>query len=211
MKASHFIAPALALIAIIFIIDRQENTLAVLRNKTDVVRDRLDKFAYLRALADPSRNKNGDPISKTDKLSLPDGSPDWEGIFELSVKALKEGGMWTDLTDLPGFQKRIAEMNEDEIAEGMTKIQSLDLNENNKRHLKCGLLLQLAGKNPQLTLELIGDAISERKNPLSWTQQFAYSKFVKTDPDAAMAWLDRQPPISSSHDALDHLTQKANS
>lgn len=192
MKPHHFIAPILALIAIIFVVDRQENTMTTLRDKTAVARERLEKVADLRTLADHSRSENGAPSAKTDQLSLPDGSPDWEAIFQLTAKTLNEGGGWTDLSNLPEFQKRVSEMSEVEIADGIAKIQDLDLSEKSKQHLKGGLLLHLANENPQLTLELIGDAISDRKNPLSWTQQYTFLKFAKDDPVAAMTWLDRE-------------------
>ncbi|YCM42079.1 hypothetical protein V2O64_12280 [Verrucomicrobiaceae bacterium 227] len=192
MQIYHFIAPALALIAIIFVIGRQETALAEYREKTQVVRERLKEVTAARALAKSTPSEVGGTAPKTDDLTLPDGSPDWNAIFKLTTEAMKEGGARANLTKLPEFQKRITAMSEDEIAEGMAKIRDLDLDEKSRRKLESGLLIQLAGKAPLKTLELIGDPINERQNPLGWPQQIAFSKLVREDTVAAMAWLDRQ-------------------
>jgi len=90
------------------------------------------------------------------------------------------------------LQKRFMEMSEDEIADGMARIKSLDLDENFRDQLEGGLLQRLAEKDPDRALDLMGDAITERENSLSWIQRNAFSKFAKDDPAGAMAWLDQQ-------------------
>lgn len=192
MKTSHFIAPAVAVVAGLFWISRQETTLTELQEKTRVVQERLGMVSAARAASDPDRPDAGETRAEKDEFLLPDGSLDWDAIATIMAEMQKSGGMPSNMKTMMKLQARLMEMTEDEIIEGMARIDNLDLEDTVKEQLKTGLLQQLAEKNPQKALDLMEETDDSQENQLQWVRQSAFSKLAKDDPLAAMAWLDRQ-------------------
>jgi len=191
MKAYHFIAPALATVAGGFWIHRQEDTLTELEEKTRIVKERIQQFETATSSASSKAPANAQN-EENDEFTLPDGTLDWKAIADLIAESDRGNGMPTNMKTMLKLQRRLMLMTEDEIEDGFSKISTLGLTEDATKQFNQALLAMLAEKNPEKALNLMGDIVISRDDPLHWVQQNAFKKFAKKDPAGALAWLDQQ-------------------
>ena len=190
MKIHHFIAPSLALIGSAVWLYLQEADIRELTEKTKVIKERIVivEKATLKAAASLASPKN----PKQDEFTLPDGSLDWQMIASLMVESQGAGGMPRNIKTLLRLQQKFMGLTEDELIDGLAKISTLDLPPSAIEMMKQGLLNQLSEKNPIAALEALGDPVTDRSNSTFWSQNQILTKVAKTDPAAAIAWLDKK-------------------
>lgn len=194
MKSYHVIAPLIALAAGYYWISQKGDTLTELEEKTRIVKERIQLLQSSSFAPGPAGMAAGGAATteKADEFTLPDGSLNWQAIADLMAKSEGRQGLGTDMKTMMKLQRRFMLMTEEEIEDGLAKIQTLDLSDSAKNQMSQSLYQLLGEKNPEKALELIGDAVTSQDNPLRWVQQNAFNKLAKKDPAAAQAWLDQQ-------------------
>ncbi len=190
MKPYHFIAPALALVGSGYWLSNQNNTISELTEKTRIIRERVVvvEKASSEATASFGAPKNG---QAKDEFTLADGSLDWKLIAEMMAETRGANGMPTNMKAILKLQQKMMQLSEEQLIDGLEKIDALDLDPENVEMIKQGLLSQLAEKNPKAALTALGDPITSQSNMLFWVQTQIISKLAKEDPAAAIAWMDK--------------------
>ncbi len=193
MKPLQFIPPALAVLGSAYWLLSQNNTISDLSEKTKVIKERIIVYEEATA-ATPAVVLGAKDANEADAFILDDGSLDWKAIAEMMAEMMGPNGMGmpTDIKAMLKLQKKMMELTESELIDGLAAISSLDLEPAVSSQLKQGLLQRLGETDPLAALKGLGDPVTSRENPLFWTQQNLLTKLAKDDPNAALKWLDQQ-------------------
>jgi hypothetical protein len=168
MKATHFIAPLVALCGSGAWIYSQQAPLSDLEEQTRILQDRITEVKSLRNNSSDSQRKGspGKKKSSDDQFLLADGSLDWKAIAKLMKK--NRGGMNQDMRLMMRLQQKMMEMTADDIKENITKIRALDLTEDLRSELESSLVMMLAQKDPEGALSLVSDSLGKKSGQQSW-------------------------------------------
>lgn len=190
MKIRHFIAPALALAGSGFWLSSQNETMQELIEKTRIIRERVvvSEEASSEAATYFGSPKNN---QAQDEFTLADGSLDWKLIAEMMAESQGSNGMPTNMKAILKLQQKMMEFTEEELINGLEKIDALELDPENVAMIKQVLLSQLAEKNPKAALAALDDPVTNQSNMLFWVQAQILGNVAKDDPAAAIAWMDK--------------------
>ncbi|MDA7865265.1 hypothetical protein N9294_01170 [bacterium] len=192
MKPLHFISPGLAILGSAYWLLSQNNTITELSEKTKIIQERLVVVEKAAASAPVVVLGAKDP-NEADEFTLEDGSLDWDAVAKMiaEIQGPNGIGMPTDIKAMLRLQKKIMELSESELIDGLAAIAALDLDPEVTSQLKQGLLQRLAETDPLAALKGIGDPVSRQDSSLYWTQQSLLTRLAKEDPAAATKWLDQ--------------------
>lgn len=192
MKPLHFISPGLAILGSAYWLLSQNNTISELSEKTKIIQERLVVVEKAAASAPVVVLGATDP-NEADEFTLEDGSLDWDAVAKMiaEIQGPNGIGMPTDIKAMLRLQKKIMELSESELVDGLAAIAALDLDPEVTSQLKQGLLQRLAETDPLAALKGIGDPVSKQDSSLYWTQQSLLTRLAKEDPAAATKWLDQ--------------------
>lgn len=193
MKPAHFIPPALAILGSAYWLLSQNKTITELSEKTRIVKERLVILEKANASATPASILSPTDPEEHDEFTLPDGGLDWEALAQTirEDKGNQMMGMPIGMKTMLLIWKKVTFLEENEVAEGLTKIAGLDLGPEVTELLQDGLIDHYAGLNPAAALEALGNFEKSAKTS-SWRRQSIFAKLAKEDPTGAANWLDQQ-------------------
>jgi hypothetical protein len=189
LKASHIIAPAVALVATVFWNVSQWRAVSTQQQQVDTLRGRIaEARAHPAGVSATKRSQ----ISKTKTLPA-SGAIDWKD-FSARLLGLDEegGGAADDLRAMADIQSRISAMSRDELIAALAEIASLDMDAEEKASLEEMLMEPLIEKDPQYALEKYADRIKDDDDSVGWQLSSALTGWAKKDPAAATRWMDSQ-------------------
>ena len=189
LKASHIIAPAVALIAVLAWNVSQWRAVSDQQQQVDTLRTRITEArAHPAGTSSTKRNH----VSKAKPLPA-SGAIDWKD-FSARLLGLDDegGGAADDLRAMADIQKRISEMTRDELIAALAEIASLDMDAEEKASLEEMLMEPLIEKDPQYALEKFADRIKDDDDSVGWQLSSALTGWAKKDPAAATRWMDAQ-------------------
>jgi hypothetical protein len=188
LKASHIIAPAVALIATVFWNVWQWRAVAEQEQQVDTLRGRITEALTHPAVVSSMKRSH---VSKTKPLTS-SGAIDWKD-FSARLTAMDGDGIAADdLRAMADIQERISAMTRDELIAALAEVASLDLDEEEKASLEEMLTEPLIEKDPQYALERYAERIKNDDDAVGWQLSSALEGWAKTDPVAATRWMDSQ-------------------
>lgn len=190
MKPYHFIAPAIAIAGSAFWLSKQNETIQELVEKTRIIKERI--VVVEKAATEATTSLGSVKGNQQDEFTLANGSLDWKKIAEMMAQSNPNGGMPTDIKAMLKLQKKMMELTEEELLNGLEQIADLDLKPQALEIIQQGLLSQLSEKNPIAALQALGDPITKQSGMLYWVQNQILLNAAKEDPTAAIAWLDQK-------------------
>lgn len=184
-----FLPPIIALLIVAAWLVSQRRTITTTESEVVQLREQVRQ-------ARVSGSTNGSDPSLASRLrDNPVGSPDqpldWKRVGE-RIAANQGGNSSTDMRAMMSLQKRLMEMDADELVAALDDVIALDTTDAIRKQLESMLVSQLAQKDPQLALERFGHRIGDRQGGMQWQLSSALRTWAADDPDAASAWLDRQ-------------------
>lgn len=193
MKPLHFLPPALAVVGSAYWLLSQNSTITELSEKTKIIKERIVVFEQASA-ATPAVVLGAKDPNEADEFTLEDGSLNWEAIAEMMAELQGPDGMGmpTDIKAMLRLQKKMMELTESELADGLAAISALELDPEITSQLKQGLLQRLGETDPLAALEGLGDPVTTSENSLFRTQKSLLKKLAKDNPAAAAKWLDQK-------------------
>lgn len=187
LKASHIIAPAVALVATVFWNVSQWRAVSDQQQQVDTLRGRI---AEARAHPAGSSSTKRSHVSKTKPLTA-SGAIDWKD-FSARMTAMDDEGAADDLRAVADIQERISAMTRDELIAALAEVASLDMDAEEKAALEEMLVGPLIEKDPQYALEKYADRIRNDDDAVGWQLSSALEGWAKMDPVAATRWMDSQ-------------------
>ncbi len=182
VKPKHFIAPAIALVAVAIYLGKQRAEMNLLSAETSVLRERI---------ADTRKHGSEENPAARLRPNKPgaDKSPiDWKAIVE-EFKESKQGG---DQRKMMSLQRRLMGMDAAELVAALDEIAALDLDDEARLKLEGIVIGPLSEKDPELVLERFKDRLSGESGWMSWQLSDALGNWAKQDLGAATAWFDRE-------------------
>lgn len=182
MKSSTWIPPvvAVALIAGWFV--PQRRAMAAMEKRSLALLERLDD--QRSAAADGPRSPFPAPGDAGRNRKI-----DWEALAMELEETRMESGV-ADSRTMVRLQTMLLDMSPESIAAALR--ETVELPDSASQLLKSTLLNTLIEKNPGYAVRAFGDRISENSPLLNRPLPRAMGDWVKKDPQAAIAWLDRQ-------------------
>lgn len=120
-----------------------------------------------------------------------DDAMDWAGIAKkLSAKSLQGGNF--DMREILALQKKLLAMDASELIEAMEQIESLEIEDDEKRSLQYMMIAQLGEKDPELAVTTLFGKLDAASGASDEGTFFAsvFGKWASQDANAATLWLD---------------------
>lgn len=187
LKASHIIAPAVALVATVFWNVSQWRAVSDQQQQVDTLRGRIAEARAHPAGASSTKRSH---VSKTKPLTA-SGAIDWKD-FSARMTAMDDEGAADDLRAVADIQERISAMTRDELIAALAEVASLDMDAEERAALEEMLVGPLIEKDPQYALEKYADRIRNDDDAVGWQLSSALEGWAKMDPVAATRWMDSQ-------------------
>ena len=186
MKLIHFLTPVVALAVTGFLIGGQKKEIGKLETQSEMLSREIAK-----ANSRPTSTREN---PRPDRSNVPNGDKepiDWKEIAAMAEE-MNNSGSVGDMRKLMSFQRRLLEMDKEELIAALDEIDSLDLTDAQRTGLIGMILDPLAMKDPELALTRFADRLNDRENAMTWRLSRALGNWAEKDGPAAAAWLDKQ-------------------
>lgn len=185
MKASSLVPPVLALVAAGFwIVPKREAVAAVEKKFISLEREVGHAMSGMRV----DRDRGANPRRKTGGGISGKRQIDWEAIAIADAEEANSGKTRSFVgIERMMFDHRLKRMTGEELMEELKRIGELPLSEEAKDKLRNQLCYILAKRDPAFALNHLEQWLGDGKRV-----GFALKSYAATNPDEAVAWLDRQ-------------------
>ena len=188
LKASYIIPPAVALVVVAIWNVSQWRAVSASEDQERSLRNRIDTAKT--AHASGTSKSSGSRSVKTKAAS---GSEpiDWKDMAA-RIREMEEDDGMGDFRMMMAFEKRVSEMNEEELLAALEEISQLGLDAEAKASLEEMLVVPLIEKDPELALTKFANRIPLDDDGVASELSTALGAWAKKDPVAAAAWFDKQ-------------------
>ncbi|MGJ8644272.1 MAG: hypothetical protein ACSHX9_12760 [Luteolibacter sp.] len=186
MKPIHFLPPAVALAVTGFLIGGQRKEIGKLEVQSEMLSREVAKAK--------SRPFSTQEDSRPDRSNIPNGEKepiDWKELATVAEE-MNISGSVSDMRKMMSFQRRMLEMDKEELIAALDEIESLDLTDTQRTALIGMILDPLSNKDPELALTRFSDRLNDSNGVMSWRLARALGNWAGKDGTAAAAWLDKQ-------------------
>jgi hypothetical protein len=187
LKASHIIAPVVALVATVFWNVSQWHTVSTRQEQVDTLRGRI---AGARAHPAGASSTKRSHVSRAKPLPA-SGAIDWKD-FSARLQGMDDESAADELRALADIQTRISAMTREELIAALAEVAALDMDAEEKAALEEMLVASLIEKDPQYALEKYAERIKDEDDSVGWQLSSALAGWAKLDPAAAARWMDGQ-------------------
>jgi hypothetical protein len=187
LKPLHLISPLVALGLVVAWNASQRQAISTLERQQQSLRWQI------RAADSTPLTK---PNSTTPAISTAPRVADWRGLATELV-ALRGGSSRSGMQAILEFQRRIAEMSQQEILAALDAIAAMDLSPDARDLLEAALAGRLARLDPKALLTRHVDKLAAPPSVLSGQLPAAMREWAKQDDAAASQWLNDQ--IAAGH------------
>jgi hypothetical protein len=184
LKVSHLIPPAIALVTVCVW------NLAELRFQSSVARE-ISVLQGEISTASAAGNPRQRPQPMETTRSTPTSDIDWQAASHLTDDS-HPGTEKARLQALADFQKKLADMNREEMIAALDHLKTLTLSPEERRTLEIAILEPLIKEDPEYALKRFADRIGSDPDGVGWQLGTALRDWAKKDLTAATTWLDRQ-------------------
>lgn len=186
MKLTLFLPPVVALVVTGFLIGGKGEEIGRLEEQSLILSREIQK-----AKSRPASDRDN-PHRKRGHMPGPAKEPiNWKEIATM-VEEIQDSGSISNLRKVMSFQRRLLEMDKEELVAALDGINSLDLTDAQRTALIGIILDPLASKDPELALIRFSDRVNDGEGMINWRLSEALGKWAEKDGAAATAWLDKQ-------------------
>jgi hypothetical protein len=178
MELKHFILPATALAAAVFLLGGQRMRISELRVVNEELRVRIAAARATHPAATPERPDQPDPPGKP---------IDWDKLAA-SIQENQEG----KASGLHSIQRRLLAMDTRELLAALDRIAAMDVDDVTRRQLENLILDPLCKKDPGAALDHFKGKLQGQEGMETFLLTHALRNWAKKDPAAATGWLDRE-------------------
>ncbi|RYD21519.1 MAG: hypothetical protein EOP88_11105 [Verrucomicrobiaceae bacterium] len=186
MKPTLLLPPVVALIVVVVWLGNGRQKIAALEKETATLKQRLATRSNGFATDDPSGK--GKPAGKQAKGKEP---VDWKQVAAQMLEMNQGGGMG-DMRSMIRLQKRLQDMEKEDLVAALEEIATMDLPDQSRQMLEQMLIGQLCQKDPELALTRHLDRLGDEGGGMSWQLANAMKEWTRKDPAKATAWFDKQ-------------------
>jgi hypothetical protein len=178
MELKHFILPATALAAAVFLLGGQRMRISELRVVNEELRVRIATARATHPAATPERPDQPDPPGKP---------IDWDKLAA-SIHD-NNGGKSSGLYSI---QRRLLAMDTQELLAALERIAAMDVDDVTRLKLENLILDPLCRKDPGAALDHFKGKLQRQEGMETFLLTHALRNWAKKDPAAATGWLDRE-------------------
>lgn len=117
------------------------------------------------------------------------GPIDWEELGTSLMEATRGGA--PDMRAMMELQRRLLEMDTDELMASLRELEALELSEQVREALEGMLIGMLIQKDPKLAIEAFGYRLRDSQGEMiGWQLAHAFQQWLGKEPQAAIEWYD---------------------
>jgi len=162
VKPIHFLPPVIALAIAGGMLGAQRQKIAQLENERAVLKKRIDaeknRSDFPVAALDPMRPTN--PEASGDEI-------DWMEIADY-LSEVKNGRGMSDMRKMMSLQRKLQKMDKKQLVATLDKIQTLNLDDEQRTMLENMIIGPLIQKDPELVLNRFSDRTSDQQSGMGW-------------------------------------------
>ncbi len=185
MKAIHFVAPTVALAAVLVWNSAESGAARRIGDEGIALRQAIaDARGYARSEGKGARESRK-------PRSVGDETIDWRAV---SRKMGNPGGtgLLPNLRMTADLHGKIGSMDVSGLLAALDEIASLDIGDAERGELEAMIFEPLVEQDPALALQKFADRIGDDDDAIGWQLSSAMAEWAKRDPAAAAAWFDQQ-------------------
>jgi hypothetical protein len=184
LKITHLIPPVIALITVCVWNMAELRSQASMDQEISVLQGEISAAS---AVVNPRQRPQ--PVKIVPSATAP--AIDWMAVSHLTDDS-HPGTEKARLQALADFQKKLADMNREEMITALDHLKTLTLSPEELRKLEAAILEPLIKQDPEYALKRFADRIGSDPDGVGWQLGTALRDWAKKDLTAASAWLDRQ-------------------
>ena len=186
VKAIHFLPPVIALAIAGGMLGAQRQKISRLESESAILKQRIEaqKSRLNPEISNPGTMRPSRPGAIGKDI-------DWREIAGYYSK-VKNGRGSYDMRKMMSVQQRLRKMSKEELLAALDKIQTLELDDDERIKLESMIIGPLIEKDPELVLTRFEDHINDQQNGMSWQLASAIGEWAKNDQAAAIAWFDKK-------------------